>query len=261
VFLSRKKVAVIQLFGTLGGGIKSQAYDRIFTTVMRDRGIRALVLDVDSPGGSAPVSDHFYRRVAAVAQRKPVVASIRNVGASGAYLVCCGAHRILATHGAVVGSIGVISIRPVVEGLLEKLGIAVNVNKGGALKDMGAFWRKPTPDEEKRLQAFVDDYYQVFVSTVAKARRLDEAKARELATGEVFWAPRAKELGLIDGLGDLDQAIDMAAEAAKIPRRRVVQLAPRRGWRERLFGPFAESLVESVSSEIERRIWLNSLRY
>lgn len=260
MFISRKKVAVIQLFGTLGGGIKSPAYDRIFTTVTRDRGIRALVLDVDSPGGSAGVSDYFYRRVAKVAERKPVVASIRSVGASGAYLVCCAAHRIIATHGAVVGSIGVISIRPVIEGLLEKLGIAVNVNKSGALKDMGAMWRKPTPEEDKRLQAFIDDYYQVFVSIVAKARRLDEAKARDLATGEVFWAPKAKELGLIDGLGDLDQAIDLAAEAAKVPRR-VLQLAPRRGWRDRLFSPFAESLVEAVSSEVERRIWLNSLRY
>jgi len=260
VFISRKKVAVVQLFGTLGGGIKSQAYDRIFTTVMRDRGIRALVLDVDSPGGSASASDYFYRKVARVAERKPVVASIRGVGASGAYLVCCAADRILATHGAVVGSIGVISIRPVIEGLLDKLGIAVNVNKSGAFKDMGSFWRKPTAEEDKRLQAFIDDYYQVFVSTIAKARRLDEAKARDLATGEIFWAPKAKDLGLIDGLGELDQAIDMAAEAARIPRR-VVQLAPRRGWRDRFFSPFAESLVESVSSEIERRIWLNSLRY
>jgi len=97
------------------------------------------------------------------------------------------------------------------------------------------------------------------VGIVADARKMDVAAVRELATGEVFWAPKALEVGLIDELGDLDTAVDRAASAAGCSKR-VVRMGPRRGFRQRLLGPFAETLVDSVSSEIERRLWVESLR-
>ena len=155
---------------------------------------------------------------------------------------------------------GVISVRPVLETLLQRLGVGVSVNKSGEFKDMGAFWRGATPEETQKMQTLVDESFDRFVSVVAGSRSMNEDAVRELATGEVFWAPRAQEAGLVDELGDLDRAIDLAAEMSG-SRRSPVFMRPRRGFRERLFGSLAASLVESAVDEAERRLWMSSLRY
>lgn len=255
----RDRIAVVEMFGTIGGGIKSAPYERVFGRVRDARNVAALVLDIDSPGGSVPASEYIHRCVARVAERKPVVASIRGVGASGGYMVACGAHAIVASPGAMVGSIGVISVRPMLSAAMQKLGIDVGVNKSGEFKDMGAVWRPSTPEEEARMQALIDESYGRFISIVSGARGLDDAAVGELATGEVFWAPRALEAGLVDRIGDLDLAVSLAADLAGC-RRRVVRMGPKRGLGQRLFGPAMDSLVESVAGEIERRIWMQALR-
>ena len=260
LFPRRYKIAVVELFGTIGASIRSPVYERVFSSIRRDKRVRALVLDIDSPGGTVAASDYLYRSVAKIASEKPVVASIRGMGTSGAYLIGCAAQRIVASPGSLVGSIGVISIRPVLEELLRRVGVDISVNKTGAFKDMGAFWRSATEEEEQKIQALIEDFHDGFVSVVARARKLDQEKLRGLATGEVYRAPRAMELGLVDELGDLDRAIDLAAELSGAPRR-PVRMGPRRGFRERLLRPLAESMVETAVSEIERRIWAGFLRY
>ena len=257
----RQRVAVVELHGVIGAGIRSQTYEPVFARVLQDRKVRALVLDIDSPGGAVAPSDYLYRSVTKVAERKSVVANIRGLGASGAYLIACAAHRIVAAHGSLVGSIGVISIRPVIEDLLNRLGVDVSVNKSGEFKDMGAFWRGATPEEERKVQDLIDDFYEMFVSIVVERRKLDEETARSsIATGEVFPATRARELDLIDEIGDLDRAIDLAVELSGAPRR-PVRIRPRRSLRERLVGPMIESLVHTTAEEIERRLWMSALRY
>ena len=255
----RDRIAVIDLFGTIGGGVKSAPYERVLDQIRTTRSIRAMVLDIDSPGGSVPASEYIYRCVAKVAEQKPVVAAIRGVGASGAYMVACGAQRIVATPGALVGSIGVISVRPMLRAALEKMGVDVSVTKSGELKDMGAVWRPSTPEEEAKMQELTDESYDRFVEIVAGARGLAYSSARELATGEVFWAPRALEAGLVDELGDLDLAVDRAASLAGCTKR-VVRMGPRRSLGQRLLQPLSESLVESVTNEFERRLWVERLR-
>ena len=188
-----------------------------------------------------------------------MVASIRGVGASGGYMLACAAHRVVATPGAMVGSIGVISVRPVLAEALGRLGIDVSVTKGGDLKDMGALWRAATPEEEGRMQDLIDESYGRFVAIVAGARGLSEDAARDLATGEVFWAERALGAGLVDELGDLETAVRRAAEMAGC-RIAVERMAPRRSLGQRLLRPLSESLVESVAGELERRLWVHSLR-
>ena len=257
---TRQRIAVVPLYGTIGGAIKTPAYDRIFSNVLTNRRYRALVLDIDSPGGAVPASDHLYRTVARIAEHKPVIASVRGLGASGAYLVSCAAQHIVAIPGALIGSIGVISIRPVMVQLLERLGVGINVNKSGQFKDMGAFWRDTTPEEDTKMQALIDESYDMFVSAVSRSRKMDEERVKAIATGEVFWGTKALELGLVDELGDLDRAIDVAAAVSGAPRR-IAQLGPRRPFRERMLGPFAESLVSSVADEIDRRLWMGMLRY
>lgn len=253
------RVAVVELFGTIGGHIKSHQYEHILSNIAKNHRIRALVLDIDSPGGGVSESDYLYRSVLKVAERKPVVASIRGLGASGAYYIGCAANKIIASPGAIIGSIGVISVRPGLQELLERVGVSVNVNKSGPYKDMGAFWREATDDEQVKLQELIDDSYETFVSIVAKGRNMDEAKVREIATGEVYWAPKALELNLVDELGDLDSAIDLAAEMAGAPRKPVV-MRPRRGLRQLLMNP-SGALVESLANEIETRIRLSSMRF
>ena len=111
----------------------------------------------------------------------------------------------------------------------------------------------------EKMQELIDNFYEGFVSVVASARKMDEAAVREVATGEVYWASKAQELGLVDELGDLDRAIDIAAELSGAPRN-PVYVRPRRGLRDMLFRPMAASLVETISEEMDRRLWMGWLR-
>ena len=255
-----QRIAVVELFGSIGGSVKSSEHERIFTAIEEDDRIRALVLDVDSPGGGVSASDYLYRSVARIAAKKPVVASIRGLGASGGYYISCAAHLIVASPAALVGSIGVLSVRPALRELLNKAGVRVSVTKSGRLKDMGAVWRDATPEEQEKMQEMVDDSYDMFVSIVADARKLDAGAVRDLATGEIYWATKARELGLVDELGDLQRAIDIAADLSGAPRKPVF-MRPSRSLRARLFGAMADSFVDAVANRIERRIYNDALRY
>ncbi len=258
LFFRLSRIAVVQLFGTIGVAIKSPQYEPIFDRLGKSRRIKAVVLDIDSPGGSVAASEYLYSSVRKVAEEKPVIAFVRGLGASGSYMVGCGAHRIIAQPAALLGSIGVISVRPIVEELLHRLGMGANVTKAGRLKDMGAVWRSPTDEESQKFQSLIDHFYDSFVAKVSEARKLDEDTVRGLATGEVYPASRALELGLIDEVGYLDRAIDLAAEMGQVARR-TVYVGPRRSLRQRLFRGFAQSMVEAVSDEVEGHLSVRQL--
>ncbi|MFN3974864.1 MAG: signal peptide peptidase SppA [Dehalococcoidia bacterium] len=252
------RIALVELHGVIGGGVRPTVLEPLLEAVRRARWLRALVLDINSPGGSAGASDLLYRKVKSIAQKKPVVAFIRETGASGAYYIACAAHRIVASPAAVVGSIGVLSAHPVVEALLQRWGVQVGIYKGGRLKDMGSPWRQPTDEERAKLQGLVDDFYNLFLSVVAEGRKMDLARVQEVATGEPFLAQRGKELGLIDEVGDQERALETAAQMAGI-RRRVVTLRPHRPLLARLFRPAGEALVGSVWEALEARLWQSTL--
>ncbi|MSQ05847.1 MAG: S49 family peptidase [Dehalococcoidia bacterium] len=182
-FGRRSGVAVVEVYGVIGSRVRTPVYSRLFDTVARSDRYRALLLDIDSPGGSASGSELLYYRLLKVAERKPVVAYVRGIGASGGYYLCCAAAKVVALPTALVGSIGVISVRPILEQLLGKVGVEVAVFKGGRLKDMGGFWRGPSAEESEKYQGLITEIYDSFVSVLAKGRSLEEAQARELATG------------------------------------------------------------------------------
>ncbi len=204
-----------------------------------------MLLDIDSPGGSVSASEDLYLKVRRLREKKPVVAFIRGTGASGSYMVACAASRIVALPSALVGSIGVISMRPVADQLLERLGVSVSVSKSGPLKDMGAFYRPPTDEEQDKLQGIIDELFETFVERVAEARGMDMEQAHRYATGEVYTATRGKELGLVDELMDYDDAVDAAAELGGVPRR-ISYVRPPRSMRQRMIGRFALSAMEAV---------------
>ena len=247
------RIAVLELYGTLGPMIRGPEYMRTISALAQDPRVRSVVLDIDSPGGSVPVSDSIYRSLRHLSARKPTVAFIRGAGLSGGYLIACGASKVVALPTALVGSIGVISVRPVVQELLDRVGVKMIVTKEGRLKDMFQPFREPTAEEQEKVQALTGEIYQWFVDAVATSRRLDPEVVREYATGEMFTAPKAKEMGLIDELGDWDTALDMASEMGRTPRR-LQYVRPRRPLLERVLARGGAAVVGAVIGELESRL-------
>lgn len=236
----RRSVAVIGLRGVIGGAVRTGETLRLLGEARRNPRIRAVVLVIDSPGGNATESEALHHAVRRVADTKPVVAWIQSTGASGAYFAACGATRILAFPSALVGSIGVLLIRPVAVEALRRIGASIAVTKTGPLKDTGAFWREPTPEDEAKERALVDAIFGRFKSAVAAARGFDDASLAKVTTGEVWLGAEAADIGLIDGLADdEEEVIDITRDLAGLPHRRVLRLGPRRSLAQRLGLPMA----------------------
>ncbi len=248
------RVAVLRLYGPISGGPRTTDWIELVRHLRESRRVPAVVLDIDSPGGAATASDDLFLAVERLAKVKPVVAAIRGVGASGSYLVAMAARRVVANPNAAVGSIGVISAGPRLSRLLDRAGVSVAVHKAGRLKDMGAPWHEDTEEEGQKAQEIVDAYYSAFVARVATGRRLSEERVRELATGEIWLGTRALELGLVDEIGDLERAIEIAAEIAGVPPKGgPVRL--RRPFLTRLADRFATRASAALADELEARLW------
>ena len=176
--------------------------------------VKAILIRVNSPGGSAAASQEIYEELKKV--EKPVVVSVSDICASGAYYVACAADKIVANRSSSVGSIGVIMQITNLEGLYEKIGIKYTTIKQGKYKDVGSPDRPLTAEEKKMLEEQTKKIYQQFISDVAESRRMDIDKVRELATGWVFIGSEAIGLGLIDEIGTYSDAIKLASELGGI---------------------------------------------
>ncbi|MHB1295577.1 MAG: signal peptide peptidase SppA [Anaerolineae bacterium] len=216
-------VAVIEIQGAIvtgqadsatSGSAVSGVVIEDLRTAMDDPSVGAIVLDMDTPGGSVLASVEIYE--AFLESTKPVVTSMGETAASGGYYVACGTHRIVAHPDTLTGSIGVIWQVTNAAELMDKLGIGVDVIKSGPFKDQGSLFRPLTDQERDALQAIVDGAYDEFVRVVAEGRGMDAAAVRELADGRVFSGRQALELGLVDDLGNLEDAIQIAADMAGI---------------------------------------------
>src|SRR5207302_6903860 len=181
----RRRIAIVPVHGVIGGAVRTEALLRALGLARKSRAVHGVLLDIDSPGGAAIPSEALHVATKRLAAAKPVVAWIRGTGASGAYFVACGATRILSFPSAIVGSIGVISVRPVLVEALRRLGTSVRVTKTGPFKDLGAPWREPTEADEVKERELVDAVFRRFVGAVRRARRLDDSAAARITTGEV----------------------------------------------------------------------------
>lgn len=246
------RIAVLEISGTIGMAVRGPEVVRTVNALAEDARVRAVVVEIDSPGGSAPVSDAIYRSLRKLTERKPTIASVLGLGLSGGYMIACGASKIVALPSSLVGSIGVIFMRPVIQELMQRVGVKMVVTREGRLKDMMQPFREPTPEEQEKMQALTEEYYARFIEKVAEARRLDPEVVREYATGEVFSGEKAKEMGLIDELGDMDTALDMASELGRVPRR-LQYVRPRRPLLERIISRGGASLAQTVLAEME--VW------
>jgi len=237
----RPGVAVVEIYGVIGTTVKDSAYSRLFESIARNKRFGALLLDIDSPGGSATGSDLLYHSLKRVGESKPVVAYVRGLGASGGYYLCCAASRVVALPTALIGSIGVIHVRPILEQLLGKIGVEFSILKEGRLKDMSGFWRHPTDEESTKFQGLLTEMYDTFVNVVAEGRNLAQSRVRELATGELYTARQGHESGLVDELADFYRAVEIAAELGNArPTPRWVR--PRRSLSVRFLGRDSSNL-------------------
>ncbi len=225
------RVGIVYLQGSISEGrqamsavgvITPRLVSRYLERLEADPSVGAVVLRVDSPGGSVAAS----QAIAAMVRRfpKPIVVSMGDIAASGGYYISAPADRIVALPGTMTGSIGVITTITDLGGLYEKLGIREEVVKSGEHKDM--YRRALTPEEREIVQELSDAAYEQFVAAVAEGRGMSVERARELATGELFIGARAQELGLVDSLGDLDDAVQIAAELAGIASPQAFEVPP-----------------------------------
>lgn len=247
------RVAVFRLYGPIMGAGRTAEWVDLARRLRESRRVPAVVLDVDSPGGSASASDDLYLALERLARVKPLVAAIRGTGASGAYLAAVAARRIVANPSAIIGSIGVIAAGPRIPELLGRLGVSIAEHRAGSLKGMGAPWREETSLEAQKEQAIVDAIYDAFVQRVALARHLPVERVRELATGEVWLGSEALGLGLVDEIGDSERAVEIAAELAGVPAR-AAPVRIRRPLVGRLLDRFATRVAIALADEIETRL-------
>lgn len=186
--------------------------------------VKAIVLRINSPGGGVSPSQEIYEEIVKTRQvnKKPVVASMGSLAASGGYYIASAADVIVANPGSITGSIGVLLQVPNISGLLQKIGVKSVVVKSGEHKDLASPTREMTDAERQILQRLLNDVHDQFIDVVTKSRRLDRKKVEALADGRIFSGREAQSLGLVDQLGNLQDAIDRAASMAGIPGKPTV---------------------------------------
>lgn len=209
-----EKVAVVRIEGPIMDSKNS--VDEI-KEYIKDPSVKAIVLRVDSPGGAVAPSQEIYEEVKKATLKKKVIVSMGSVAASGGYYISAPANWIIANPGTLTGSIGVIMEIPNIEGLMDKIGVKTEVIKSGRHKDLASAFRKMGKEERAILQGVLDDVHEQFIKAVSDGRKnmhLDDIK--ELADGRIFTGRQALEIGLVDELGSLEDAINVAAKRAGI---------------------------------------------
>jgi len=227
-----------------GGGAESIVTELREAT--EDDRVAAIVLRINSPGGSAAASEEIYAQIMRSRAVKPVVASLADIAASGGYYVASASDLIYSDAATITGSIGVIFLSANLSRLLDKMGVQMEVIKSGRFKDMGSFSRALTPQERALIQSVISDTYQQFVQAVARGRKLPVAKVRALADGRIYSGRQAKQLGLVDKIGGLQDAVREAASRAGITGTPQVREIGRRRLLDRLLDLQSRSLVDRL---------------
>ncbi len=223
------KIAVVEVKGVIS---QSSGTIEDLQQYVEDDSVKAIVLRIDSPGGGVGPAQEIYREIIKIKQIKPnkkVVTSMGSVAASGGYYIASASDLIVANPGTITGSIGVIMQFSNLEELLKKIGIKGVVLKSGEHKDIGSPFREMTPEEKRIMQEVLDNVHQQFIQAVADGRKLDRSKVVQIADGRILTGEQAKNLGLVDQMGNLQDAIDIAAKMVGIvgkpnviyPKRRI----------------------------------------
>ena len=207
------RIGVVKIEGTI---VESEPIIEKIIKFRKSKNIKAIILRINSPGGMVAPSQEIYQEVKKACMEKKVVVSMESIAASGGYYIASTADKIVANPGTLVGSIGVILQIENIEELLSKIGLKREIVKSGKYKDIGSMTRPMTEEEEAILQGFSDNIYYQFVDAVAEGRDMKREEVLKLADGRIFTGEQAIKLGLIDRLGNLQDAISMTGEMVGI---------------------------------------------
>ena len=216
---SKNKIAIIYAEGNIDGDQKNihSGYTKTIKKVLKDDDVNAVVFRVNSPGGSALISDEILSQMKLAKKEKPIVVSMGNYAASGGYYISCAADKILASPNTITGSIGVFGLFFTAEELLtEKMKLHFDNVKTNKFSNMGSLHRSLSNEERESLQISVKNTYQEFITHVAHARNMDTEEVDMIGQGRVWTGIRAKEIGLVDEMGGLSDAIQLASKLAEI---------------------------------------------
>ena len=237
------KIGVVEVEGVI---LSSDQIVEQLGDFREDDSIRAVVLRIDSPGGGVAPSQEICEEVGKLVKVKPVVVSMGSVAASGGYYIAAPATRIIANPGTITGSIGVIMEFTNVQELFGKIGLRSEVVKSGTHKDIGSPTRAMTDADRQILQGMINDVYQQFVGQIVTSRKLPIEKVLTLADGRIFSGRQALDNGLVDALGNFQDAVDTAARLGKVSGEPRLVYPPRAkpGW--------LEYLVQESVSQVRR---------
>ncbi len=236
--VSPRSVGVIDIYGPVQAGrsagdiFAQDELTRITSNIRRfrrDHRIKAVILRINSPGGTVGAIQEIISEIERVRESgKPVVASIADIGASGGYYLASACDKVVVNPGSITGGIGVMFIASDMSGLLERVGVNVEVIKSGPFKDTGSFHRSFTPQERSYLQELIDDAYSQFIDQVSRGRDMSREEVGPLARGQVFTGRQAVDNGLADRLGDTTTAHSVAEELAGVTGTKMVRVPVRR---------------------------------
>lgn len=224
----QKKIGVVYIYGVINFPVDSYGLSKRVSGIehiikqlkkfQKDDSIAAVILKINSPGGTVAAVQEIYQQVQNLKKaKKKVVVSIGDVAASGGYYIACAADKIVANHGSLTGSIGVIMSLPNLQGFLEKVGVRYNVIKSGKYKDIGSIFRGMSEEERILLQDVIDNAYHQFFEVVAKNRnKIKKEELIKIADGRIFTGEQAKEIGLIDEVGTYEDTIKLTSKLANI---------------------------------------------
>jgi protease IV len=249
------KIGVIPIEGAI---MDSQAITEQLKKFKKDKGIKAIILRINSPGGAVGPTQEIYREVQRTLETKKVIASLGGVAASGGYYIAAATKKIVANPGTITGSIGVIMEFARFEDLLNKIGIKFEVLKSGEFKDIGSPHRELTARDKELISALIADIQKQFVDAVASGRDLSIEKTREIADGRIFSGAQAKELGLVDVLGNFQDAVELVKNMATI-KGDVTLIYPKKNkldlW-DLLLGSAADTIakrIQGMKTRVEYR--------
>ncbi len=248
-------VGIIELNGMIA---ESKNIIHHLKTFREDDAIKAIILRIDSPGGTVGPAQEIYREIRKTLEVKKVIASMGTIAASGGYYIAAGANGIMANPGTITGSIGVIIGYTNFQQLFEKIGLSAIVIKSGEYKDMGSPMREMSVSEKEILQQFVDKTRQQFVAAVSEGRNMTVEQVDQLADGRIFTGEEAKTHGLVDRLGNLEDAIEWAGRLGGIKGKVTTIYArdKRFSLLERLAGEMLQTLEHHLSSTIPHAAFL-----
>jgi protease-4 len=250
---TKDKIAVIYAVGEIDSGegddekIGSERISKAIREARLDDKVKAIVLRVNSPGGSALASEVMWREVVLAKQAKPVIVSMGNVAASGGYYISCAADTIVAEPNTITGSIGVFGVLFNAQGFMNnKIGVTIDTVKTNMHADIGSIYRPLTASERDIIQKSVEHVYDVFITRVAEGRKLTKEQVDEIGQGRVWSGVDAKRIGLVDVLGGLETAIEIAAQKAGLENYKLVSLPKQKNPIDELFSNGTSGVEEAM---------------